>query len=362
MDQIKVLDHACLCGKVTDEFKEDKEVLEKKINICGCGEVTKFYIKGGVAVREKTTADERADFFNRNPNLTAKVLHRTTFKRVKSEINKSKMSQNLKDSAMEPKVSELKETKVNKRESVLKPSEIQVLKTRQYDLFQIIKGNREIDQARVKKLASEMLTNDLHAHRPIIVNEDYGIIEGQHTFSARVAMGAEVYFTICRAQSVKSIASFNSNVKAWKYPNYLEAYRKSGVEAYILFDQWVKGRGLSVGHGLSFLEGGGEGTTTTKFKDGDYVFSKDEFIEMAVDVYFAIAKELGMKSGSTYVARAAKSMVRVNGYEHRRMMENIARGSKKITIEKDVTNTSKMLEAVYNFSTPYGGPSYLRFF
>ena len=59
---------------------------------------------------------------------------------------------------------------------------IHVQQTKDYDLLKNIDGNRSINQLHVKRLSNSMMNK--HLISPIIVNEKYQIIDGQHRFEA----------------------------------------------------------------------------------------------------------------------------------------------------------------------------------
>ena len=70
----------------------------------------------------------------------------------------------------------------------------QVLATYDYDKFKLIKSNRRIDNNNLKRLIQSMKERDMKI--PIVVTNDYKVIDGQHRLTARRQLQLHVYFII----------------------------------------------------------------------------------------------------------------------------------------------------------------------
>ena len=68
----------------------------------------------------------------------------------------------------------------------------QVIQTNDYDIFQHIDGNRTVNQLHLKRLKDSI--NEEYIPVPIVVNNRYQIIDGQHRFEAVKEMKKPVYF------------------------------------------------------------------------------------------------------------------------------------------------------------------------
>ena len=70
-----------------------------------------------------------------------------------------------------------------------------VFSTMNYEIFSSLDGNRIVNPLHVKKIADSMKIKVLFI--PIIVNEEFQVIDGQHRLEARKQLGLEVPYIIC---------------------------------------------------------------------------------------------------------------------------------------------------------------------
>ena len=70
----------------------------------------------------------------------------------------------------------------------------QIKVTTNYDLFSFMPGNRDI--AKKNMLVKSIEKIDLTEYKPIIVNENYVIIDGQHRFMACKELEKPIYYII----------------------------------------------------------------------------------------------------------------------------------------------------------------------
>jgi hypothetical protein len=59
---------------------------------------------------------------------------------------------------------------------------------------------------------------------PIIVNEKFEIIDGQHRFEAAKQIGVPINFLVAPKYGLKEVQMLNENMKNWKNEDYLNAY------------------------------------------------------------------------------------------------------------------------------------------
>jgi ParB-like chromosome segregation protein Spo0J len=74
-------------------------------------------------------------------------------------------------------------------------SEYKIYKTKEYNKFKILKGNRTIPRNRVEKIKQSIEEVGCIIN-PIIVNENYEIIDGQGRFTALQESDKDIYYII----------------------------------------------------------------------------------------------------------------------------------------------------------------------
>lgn len=107
------------------------------------------------------------------------------------------------------------------------------MQTNDYNLFKKLDGNRSVNRVHVKRLADNFKTKYLVC--PIIVNQDYEVIDGQHRLEAASQLNLPVNFIICNDYGLQEVQLLNSNTSNWKKIDYLNAFCDLGYHEYLKF-------------------------------------------------------------------------------------------------------------------------------
>lgn len=110
-----------------------------------------------------------------------------------------------------------------------------IMVTENYDMFKKIGGNRKINKANYAKIVKSMKEEQLII--PIVVNEKYEIIDGQHRFTACKDLGKPVYFYMVRGYGLEQVKRANIASSNWKKENYLDMFVAEGNEIYKEFEE-----------------------------------------------------------------------------------------------------------------------------
>ena len=110
-----------------------------------------------------------------------------------------------------------------------------IMVTENYDMFKKIGGNRKINKANYAKIVKSMKEEQLII--PIVVNEKYEIIDGQHRFTACEDLGKPVYFYMVRGYGLEQVKRANIASSNWKKENYLDMFVAEGNEVYKEFEE-----------------------------------------------------------------------------------------------------------------------------
>ena len=107
-----------------------------------------------------------------------------------------------------------------------------IYETNNYAQFKILSGNRNIHKARVNKIISSIqkvgwITN------PIIVNENFEIIDGQGRFTALMSLNKPVEYIIHPGAGIEECRQMNINMSNWTIDDWVDSYAKENYPAYI---------------------------------------------------------------------------------------------------------------------------------
>jgi hypothetical protein len=114
---------------------------------------------------------------------------------------------------------------------------VAVFKTKNYDMFKIIKGNRPLDAANLARLIKSFKIQYLYT--VIILNEFFEIIDGQHRVEACKQLGFEVNYTIIPGLRLKDCQLYNTVGKIWTKKTFHESYCILGSPAYLMLQEFM---------------------------------------------------------------------------------------------------------------------------
>lgn len=163
-----------------------------------------------------------------------------------------------------------------------------VYSTNDYSKFKVIDGNRPLNPKNIKKIKQSMSAEKLMI--PIIVNEKYEIIDGQHRFIACVENGLSVDYIMNVGYSLEQVKRANTSSENWKPADFLESYVKQGMGSYIKFEELKLKYNLTVSplkDIFSSMQGITANTMREIFNDGEFELDSldqvEEFLEALND-------------------------------------------------------------------------------
>lgn len=113
-----------------------------------------------------------------------------------------------------------------------------VHETEKYELFRFLMGNREVNAQMVKRLAMEIKEHGQLV--PILVNEKFEAIDGQHRLMACKSIGIPVRFIVQSGMRMSEIISINTNSRKWSEIDYINRFAEEGNVKYIELRDWIK--------------------------------------------------------------------------------------------------------------------------
>ena len=126
-----------------------------------------------------------------------------------------------------------------------------ILSTYEYDKFKKIKGNRKINFKNLGKIINSMSKKQLVI--PILVNEKFEVIDGQHRLQACIELGLPVYYYIVEGYGDCEVITTNLNQENWTKSQFLDYYIDHENHNYILFEEIRRNNGLNINQLLNIL-------------------------------------------------------------------------------------------------------------
>lgn len=193
--------------------------------------------------------------------------------------------------------------------------------TNDYSMFKHIKGNRKVKRAHVNKLRSVFEAKpEVSEWVPIIVNEKFQVIDGQHRLEAIEELKFPVHYRVIPGLTLDDVKALNSNTRPWGPNDYAEAYAISGNQNYVDYLEFKANFKLNHDTVMSYVALGNP-YTGESFRNGRFKSAGKQ----ASWKYGKYLMDLGQYVPHYKFRATAVAFLRMAmnpKYDHKRMMEN----------------------------------------
>lgn len=149
---------------------------------------------------------------------------------------------------------------------------MQVQSTKDHSIFRTQNGNRQVNKLHKSRIKESMKQNTLVS--PIIVNENYEIIDGQHRYEALKELNKPVQYIVAKGYGLKETQILNVNTKNWNLNSFMDSYCDLGNKNYIAFREFYEEFDFSITASLIIASGStNEATPVGPFRDGKLSFT-----------------------------------------------------------------------------------------
>jgi len=159
----------------------------------------------------------------------------------------------------------MKDIKMTKKEY----NSLGIYETENYNKFNFINVNRKISREHVNHLKKSILTNNMLHAKPIVVDQQLNIIDGQHRFIAAKELGVKIYYAIVNGYE-EDIISLNANQRSWQTIDYVQYYAKKGINSYINALDLINRYGAGVSNTIEIISANHSGGDRKKLRSGNY--------------------------------------------------------------------------------------------
>lgn len=113
---------------------------------------------------------------------------------------------------------------------------------------------------------------DLLAENPIIVNEKYEVIDGQHRLEAAKSLNKPIHYIVHKGAKIEEVQLLNSAVRAWRFEDYIRSYKTAGNKNYAELEEFCNKYKVPVGTGVQLLSGihNNRNSLLQDFRDGKF--------------------------------------------------------------------------------------------
>ena len=226
-------------------------------------------------------------------------------------------------------------------------------KTKDYDLFKFREDNRErIDHKHVEKLIESIKSRNLLDLRPIAVNKNMEIIDGQHRLLAAKALNVDIYYQQEKSLQAQDIIQMNIS-KTWSPTDFFNFFCHHEYPEYLKLKEFMKKNDLSLGVALSVMIGrsmdGAHDFRIGKFKFTDDLVQED--VEVCWESIRRI-KRMNLKTRYTCSSRFWKALLKLvkhPSFNKEKWFSNMDKMSSDFCVKAREEDYVALFQNIYNW-------------
>lgn len=225
---------------------------------------------------------------------------------------------------------------------------LKIYKTVDYDMFNLLGGNRNINLKNANRIISSMKANFII--NPIIVNEKYEIIDGQHRHYACKELNIPIYYIVQEGLGLKDCQLMNCNSKTWSSEDFLNGYCELGKKDYLILRDFAKKHNhLSIQLCEVLLASNVNigNILHSKFKEGTFEVKNEE---RANNIATMIRDfECYQPYGLRIFFMSLIKLMSDERYDHSRMLNKLSYQNSKLQKEVNIASYMQTLNDIYNY-------------
>lgn len=233
----------------------------------------------------------------------------------------------------------------------------QVEKTQDYDKFKILEGNRPLNRAHLKKLkASIEKSNHLNLH-PVIVNQNFEVIDGQHRLQCARDLGVDIFFIKSDKIADEHLIECNVNQKSFECENYIDYFAiKNKNPEYVKLRDMLNSSGLKPKALLTLVLGVVSSSLLEFLKTGKFRFPVAEDPKEIMQFYLnfiAYAQDKRLRPISMFTnhnfTRALRWLHKTSGFEPLILFKKLDLRWFDLKPQRTSEDWYELLISIYNF-------------
>lgn len=124
------------------------------------------------------------------------------------------------------------------------------MKTKNYNLFSFKKENRGISRQKISQLKENFLKFGYDENYPVLIDESFLIIDGQHRFTACKELNLEVIYAFSKNNTNEYMRSLNIVSSAWELADYIRSYASEKRECYSKLLEFKNNHNLTMSNAI----------------------------------------------------------------------------------------------------------------
>lgn len=227
----------------------------------------------------------------------------------------------------------------------------EIFETTHYEQFSYDNRNRPLVEDKVSYFIKQFTKGNFFMKEfPVIIDNKFVILDGQHRYEAVKRMELLLYFKFAHTLSIENIVDVQINA-GWSTKDYIHTFIKQKKQDYVVLHRFIQRYKISVSVAVMLLTAIEDKSSLRKsgFYEGNFKI-KDEAVahENAKAINEIGTLALGLHRDRTFCIGVVKIMSHPD-YEHKRMIEQMTKYSSLMRRQMTVDNYIRNLEDVYNY-------------
>lgn len=218
-----------------------------------------------------------------------------------------------------------------------------------------MRGNRDLNEPKIRRIIHSVQSGlCFFQYCPIMVNDDFYIIDGQHRFAVCQQLKINVYYVVVPNFTLRQIAEMNNNASKWKDKDFLNCYIDIGLTDYEYLSDFISKNGVNIKIACSMLMNGKVKDTST------FTIDKDAFRDGNFKVMFSEKADQIMHEAKRYspftnayntrnFLQAIEILMESKIYDADDLLEKLKGHNLKIEQKNSPKEYLSHLEELYNF-------------
>lgn len=224
--------------------------------------------------------------------------------------------------------------------------------TTDYDQFIFKDENRKIKNDHLKDIIESIKTCNLLHMRPITVNENLEIMDGQHRFIAARTLNLPIFYKIEEGIESNQMLILNLS-KSWNNGDYLNYYIQKGNQEYVKLQEFIKSQQLKLNVALNLVMGNSH-ASRKNFREGKFILNQ-EFTDVQLANCRRTQDIITRNNGHSYYTEAAKfwraliTLISHHEFDMDKWVDNLNHLCTRFCAKATTADYLKLMTDVYNW-------------
>lgn len=218
--------------------------------------------------------------------------------------------------------------------------------TYNYSKFKFFESNRDLKPRNVSRLMESMKQIGVCKDKPIMVDKNFNVLDGQHRLEACKRLELPVYYIFSNYKE-SDIPTMNASQENWKTEDYIKYHAIKGVSSYKLLLE-IQNKCHAT---LSGIMAALDCIDNKAIKDGSFTLfgDSDELAKIVEDRLDLCYKIRGKRSISRKICLAVNYLSRLETFDYKLLKKRIEERPHLVHRCDTVNEYIKIFTNVYNF-------------